>query len=80
MTFGRFVGSRNMILSWHGGVTIQDLGKYLLKSWKGNVPWVESPGKLRERLWDSFPKVSLGFRRGFKILPENGAKILSYKL
>jgi hypothetical protein len=26
------------------------------KGGKGNVPWVESPGKLGERIWDSLPK------------------------
>jgi hypothetical protein len=42
---------------------------------------MESPGKLRvNALGEKLAKVLLGFERGFKILPDNGAKMLSHKL
>jgi hypothetical protein len=42
---------------------------------------MESPGKLRVKdLGSNLVKVSLGFERGFKILPGNNAKMLSHKL
>jgi hypothetical protein len=55
-TPGGFVGCA--LLWWHGGVARQPLflGKVLSIRWKGNVPWVESLGKPRERLWNSLPK------------------------
>jgi hypothetical protein len=51
------------------------------KSWKGNFPQMESPGKLgvKDLGW-KLSKVSLGHERGFKILPDNDAKMLSHKL
>jgi hypothetical protein len=41
---------------------------------------MESPSKLRERIWEYLSKVSLGLERGFKILPGNDAKMLSHGL
>jgi hypothetical protein len=34
-----------------------ELQDELIKKWKGNVPWVESSGKLRERLWVAYQSV-----------------------
>jgi hypothetical protein len=42
------------------------------------LPQMESPGKLWVKvLGSNLAKVSLGVERGFKILPDNGAKMLS---
>jgi hypothetical protein len=49
MTFGRFFGGQVMLLSYHSGVAKQALGNTYRKMWKGNVPWVESPCKLRDK-------------------------------
>jgi hypothetical protein len=35
--------------------------------------------KTRKRIWDNFPSVIMG-QKGFKILPNNSAKMLSHNL
>jgi hypothetical protein len=53
----------------------------LIKNRKGNFPQMESPSKLTGKdLGSKLAKVSLGHERGFKILPDNDAKMLSHKL
>jgi hypothetical protein len=48
---------------------------------EGEHPSSRVVEKARGRIWDILPKsLSLGFRRGFKTLPGNNAKILSHKL
>jgi hypothetical protein len=49
-TSREFVGCK--FLWWHGGVA----RKSLSIRWRGNVPWAESPRKLRENIWGSSPK------------------------
>jgi hypothetical protein len=48
---------------------------------EGEFLQVESPGKLGVKYLGWYlVKVSLGHERRFKILPKNGAKMLSHKL
>jgi hypothetical protein len=48
---------------------------------RGKFPQVESLGKLGVKaLGSKLAKVSLGHERGFKILPNNDAKMLSHRL
>jgi hypothetical protein len=50
------------------------------KKWRGYLPSMESLGKLGVKaLGSKLSKVSLGNERGFKILPDNDAKMLSHR-
>jgi hypothetical protein len=51
------------------------------KKWRGYLPLMESPGKIGVKVVGSkLDKVSLGYVRGFKILPNNDSKMLLYRL
>jgi hypothetical protein len=64
---------------WDGAVT-RKASRIAHEGWKGNVLQVESPGKVGVKSFEwKLAKVSLGNERGFKIFPNNGAKILSHK-
>jgi hypothetical protein len=84
VSFGRFESSRGKGLSgrrilgwWSRQMSLAHQGR----KGKGNFPQVESPGKLGVKdLGSNLSKMSLGHERGFKILPNNDAKMLSHKL
>jgi hypothetical protein len=51
------------------------------QEWKGNFPQLDLSGKIWVKsLGSNISKVSLGLERGFKILPENDAKMLSHNM
>jgi hypothetical protein len=51
-----------------------------MKKVKKECPFGGVVGEAREKVLEYIFEVSLGFERGFKILPRNGAKMLSHKL
>jgi hypothetical protein len=53
----------------------------IYQGWKRDRSLIESPGKLRDRGFERKAYQSdVRARRGFKILPDNDAKMLSHKL
>jgi hypothetical protein len=50
---GKRLGRGRVLGRWSHQMSFK---KSSSKRGKGNVPWVELPGKLGERLWDSLPK------------------------